>query len=71
MAICNSIVYFTLVLSALLSLVLHDPLHVWILQVLSLCSAISSLLILYQNIGLTVSFLVPLPATKVLSSRNL
>jgi hypothetical protein len=31
MVICNSIGYFTLVLSALLSLVLCDLLHIWIL----------------------------------------
>jgi hypothetical protein len=36
MVICNSIGYFTLVLSALLPLVLSDLLHIWILQVLSL-----------------------------------
>jgi hypothetical protein len=49
--------------SALLPLVLHDLLHVWILLVLSLCCAIPSPLLLYQNTGLSVSLLVLLPAT--------
>jgi hypothetical protein len=47
-----------------LSLVLRDLLHVWILYVLSLCYAIPSTLLLYQDTGLSVSLLVLLPATK-------
>jgi hypothetical protein len=58
MVICSSIGYFTLVLGALLLLVLGDLLHVWILQVLSLCYAIPSLLLLCQSKDLSVSLLV-------------
>jgi hypothetical protein len=62
MVIYNSIGYFTLELSAFLPLVLCD-LHIWILYILSLCYAIPSPLVLYQNTGLSVSLLVLFPAT--------
>jgi hypothetical protein len=53
MVTCNSIGYFSLVLSALLPLVLCDLLHVWILYL----SARPSLpaLLLCQNSGLSFS----------------
>jgi hypothetical protein len=43
--------------------VLPDPLHVQIPQVLSLCHAIPTSLLLYQDSGLVCSCLVLLPAT--------
>jgi hypothetical protein len=51
----NSIGYFTPVL--------HDPLHVQIPQVLSLCNAIPTSLLLYQNSGPVCFLLALLPAT--------
>jgi hypothetical protein len=46
--------------------VLHDPLHVQIPQVFSLCNAISISLLLYQNSGLVCFLLILLPAIEVL-----
>jgi hypothetical protein len=69
MATCNSIGYFTLVLSALLPLVLCD-LHIWILYVLSLCYDIPSPLLHYWNAGLSISFMVLLPATEGAIEKN-
>jgi hypothetical protein len=43
---------------------LHDPLHVQISQVLSLCCAIPASLLPYQNSGL-VYFLLILPRTTI------
>jgi hypothetical protein len=64
MVIFDSIGYFTLVLRNFFpSPVLHDPLHVQISQVLSVCHAIPSLLLLYQNSGMVCFLLALLPAT--------
>jgi hypothetical protein len=60
--IYNFIGYFTLVLHDFPLPVLRDPLHVEIPQVFSLCNTILTSLLLYQNPGLSVSFLALFPA---------
>jgi hypothetical protein len=58
----NSIGYFTLELRNFSpSPVLHDHLHVQISQILSLCYAIPTSLLLYQNSGLVCFLLILLP----------
>jgi hypothetical protein len=66
MVIFNSIGYFTLVLCDFFpSTELHDLPHIQISQVLSLCHAIPTSLLLYQDSGLVCFLLILLPATLI------
>jgi hypothetical protein len=67
MVMFNSIGYVTLVLGNFSPYpVLHDPLHIQISQVLSLCYAIPTSQLLYRDSGL-VCFLLVLPTCYIIS----
>jgi hypothetical protein len=70
MVIFNFIGYFILVLCDFPSLVLHDIRHVQISQVLSLCCAIPTSLLLSQDSGLDCFLLLLLLATVGLGKNH-
>jgi hypothetical protein len=70
MVIFNFIGYFILVLCDFPSLVLRDIPHVQISQVLSLCYAIPTSLLLSQDSGLDCFLLLLLPATEGLGNNQ-